>query len=525
MARSFTVLHAADIHGKLRPHPELLFRRGDGSDDRLVQSAGLAGIATLVRSARAERPEAILVNVGDLFHTSGIATRTAGAGMVAPLNALGADAYCPGNWDFAVAPPDDRRSIDVLLGLSASLAATTVAYNAWSDPPAEDGQPYFRPSLLLERGGVRMGIIGLTSVKVGTEMAPAFSRGVRFELLDSAPKRIGALAADLRASGADVVFLLSESGLEQDLKLATLLNGAVDVIFGAETHERTFTPMTVGKTLVLQAGAEASFLGRLDGEISEDGGIEWRWELAEVSDVSPDPEVAALIDDAYRAHPDLSEVVGSTSRTIMRNAVIETTADQLIADAIREAADSDIALSRGYRYGHPILSGPVTRDDLIGLLPVDPPLRIGMVRTEQLVERWEATFERVFSADPFRRGGGWLDRPSGMRVTFAARERPGARLLELAVGDRLVYTRDRGVRERGPWTVAGAAPEGAGPDALCCLGSVEGARTTSRRLQGIVERYVAAHSPLAVSLDGRVRAIDVPAVLRSQYAAVPLDLG
>lgn len=72
---------------------------------------------------------------------------------------------------------------------------------------------------------------------------------------------------------------------------------------------------------------------------------------------------------------------------------------------LREYTGADIAITRAFRYGYPILPGKVTMDDLYNIMPVNPKVRVGTIRGEQYRARMEDLLERVFSADPFKQSG------------------------------------------------------------------------------------------------------------------------
>ena len=69
----------------------------------------------------------------------------------------------------------------------------------------------------------------------------------------------------------DLIVVLSHLGLSEDRQLATTVAG-IDVIVGGHSHNRMEHAEKVGKTLIVQAGAHGSDLGRLDLTI-QDGKI------------------------------------------------------------------------------------------------------------------------------------------------------------------------------------------------------------------------------------------------------------
>ena len=533
--RKLTVMHLADIHGKLRPHPELLYRAPNDASESLVMTGGMPAVAALAKKIRAEKERTAFVYSGDTFHSSGIAVISSGQGLVPAINALGLDAYCPGNWDWAaipaiVNPPaKPKTTYDTFRDVAAQLTCPVVGYNAHpagSPPgtpiphPTKTGEPLLRPYVLKEIQGLKVGIIGMTAVMIKKEMAPAISTGVEWEQLDTAPVKINAFAKELRDQGAQLVFLLSELGLNQEVQLARSLNG-VDVIFGAHTHERTYKPIVSGSVLVVQSGSEASFLGQMDIVVGAKGGIaSHEWKLHELVEgyIAPDPEMAKLIDATYAKFPQLAEVVGRTTTPIMRNSVLETSMDNLIADAVQWKTKADFAVSRGFRYAHPIPAGPITLDDVFSWFPVNPPLRTGKVTTRQILTRWEDMLNRLFSTDAFEQSGGWVDRPSAQfKAVIQSKGKSGERVESLEIGGKRIYERGKGILHDGPWTIAACAREGDPPDSICYIPKVAEPKTLPARGRTTIIEYLKEKSPVSPRIEGRVIATDLDKVIRSLF--------
>src|SRR5690606_648312 len=138
------------------------------------------------------------------------------------------------------------------------------------------------------------------------------------------------------------------------------------------------------------------------------------WELIEVtaSRFEEAADVRQAVDNALAGlSPTLDAVVGSTAGTLARYDVVETTVDNLLSDALREATGTEIALSNGFRFASPIVPGPIRERDLWNLFPIVTNLKTGQVTGKQLRDFWEQEIENVFATDATRRFGGWLPRP------------------------------------------------------------------------------------------------------------------
>lgn len=494
--RQLTVLYVADLHAQLDTHPELFWKDGV---ERRTDAGGLARLATAIDEIRRERGgDVLLIDAGDTFQGSAIAARTEGAAMIEPLNAIGFDAAVPGNWEVVYGP-------QILSRRAGQLAYPMVAENVWDEAT---GERLFPPWLMKEVGGVRVAIVGYTDPDVPRRQPPAYSRGLRYTDHNSLQPLIDEIR---QREQPDVVLLVSHIGLTRAVWLAGELNG-VDAHLSADTHERTYAPIERNGSWVVEPGAFGSFLGRLDLWIEGGRVVDRRWELIEVTaDRYPqDPRIQSLVDAAKRGHAEeLDRVLGTIQDELVRYSVIESQLDSVIADALREATGADIALSNGFRFGSPLPVGPVTEAQLWDILPISTPVKVGKVTGAQLRAFWEQEIENALSADPLKRFGGWLPRPSGMTVVFEAGAPFGQRVREIRVhGDLLDPER--------VYTLAACEREGDAPDTLCRIQHAKETRTFDFDAHEAVRRYLRSHPNLEAPAKGRVVATDLPAVLRTQ---------
>src|SRR5690606_22811218 len=125
---------------------------------------------------------------------------------------------------------------------------------------------------------------------------------------------------------ADVVVLLAHLGLDRTLALVEQIPG-IDIALSADTHERVGEPIRRGDTLVVEPGAFASFLGRLDVTMDgPNGGPRFDWELIALrADRFPeDPEVARIVRDSLAPYVERMErVIGHAVRPLERYGVVE----------------------------------------------------------------------------------------------------------------------------------------------------------------------------------------------------------
>jgi S-sulfosulfanyl-L-cysteine sulfohydrolase len=424
MRRSLTILQLNDLHGYTLPHPELVRPAGVWS---LTELGGLARIAGLFGRVRDETGGAVLaLDNGDTFHGTHLAVDSRGHALVPMMNRLGIDAMTL-HWEFAYTPAGVRD-------LAQGLAHPMLAINCFE---RDGGGLAFQPYVMVDRSGLRIAVIGLACPIVDATMPAHFGEGVRFTLgRDELPGWIRRARGD---EGADLVVVLSHLGLPQDLKMAREVDG-IDVLLSGHTHNRLQEPIVVDGALVIQAGSHGSFVGRLDVEVEGRRLVTHRYALLPVDDRWPeDAEMAALVAAAAQGRSsELSQVVGEVDETLHRYAMFGSPMDDVLLEAIAEAAGVRVAFSNGWRYGAPIPPGPVTVEDLWAIVPTNPPVMTATITGAELVEMLEENLERTFAADPFDQMGGYVKRMRGLRL-YAKVENPrGHRIDGLFVEDRPV---------------------------------------------------------------------------------------
>ncbi len=426
MAHRLTILQVNDSHAYLRPHMEL-FRRGGGEVYR--EAGGYARIATLFRRIRKERPVVALDN-GDTLHGTYPAVESDGAALVPVLNELGFDAMT-GHWEFAYGP---QRVQELAGRLDYPLLAVN-CYREGTDALV------FPPCRILERGGLRVAIVGVAATIVDKTAPASFSRGVSFTLGREELPRVVETVRD--AEGADLVVVLSHLGLPQELQLAADVDG-IDVLVSGHTHNRLYRPAMVNGTLLMQSGSHGSFVGCLDLLVGDEGVQGYEHELIEVdASIEADDRAAAMVEDAVAPHRGmLDEVVGCTATGLNRCRVMETTMDNLLLQSMQAASGAELAFSNGWRYGAPVPPGEVTMNDLWNIVPVNPPVSTCELRGAEIRRMLEDDLELTFSRNPYRQMGGYVKRCMGLTAYVKVENPAGHRVEELFVGTRRVEDGD-----------------------------------------------------------------------------------
>lgn len=411
---NLTIIQINDTHGYLESHPELVW---SGSKVSYPTLGGYARIAALLNTARRENPDGVVVlDNGDTFHGTYPAVVSRGEALIPLVNALKLDAMTA-HWEFAWGPAHFRKLVD-------RLDHPMLAINCYDKAT---GDRAFPASVVLERAGLRLGVIGIAATIIDKSMPPHFSEGLRFTLgLDELPAEIDRLT---RGERVNLIVVLSHLGFPQDVKLAASVKG-IDVLLSGHTHNRLERPARIGSTLIMQSGCHGSFIGRLDLKVSDYRIVDVRHRLIPVEEsIEPEHAMQRLVDDVMRPNRAMqAENVGNTAIGLHRDTILSASMDDLLLAAVAKAGGTDFAFSNGWRYGAPIPPGPVTINDLWNIIPANPPISTVDLTGAEIQEMMEESLERTFSADPFGQMGGYLKRFRGLTIYGKLENPPGHRI-------------------------------------------------------------------------------------------------
>ena len=423
-----TIMQLNDSHSYLDQHLELFWSDGRAT---FAPAGGLPRIKRIVDEVRKETGGNMLFfDCGDTIHGTHAAVQSKGRDVVPIVNELGLEAWTA-HWEFAWGP-------EHLQEIAAEMNHPLLAINCYDD---ETGERVFQPSMVIERAGLRIGVIGIAAVIVDKTMPDHFSEGVRMTI---GAEELGPEIQRLRGEEAcDLIVLVSHLGFPQEVKLARKVDG-IDVLLSGHTHDRLYRPVEVDDTIVFQSGCHGSFLGRLDCTIDNGKIVSWEHDLIIVGgDIEPDWELQGMVREITAPDADhLAQVIGETRTPLYRAKALESTMDNLLLRSLLDCTGAQLAFSNGWRYGAPVQPGPITLGDLWNIIPVNPPVSTCTLTGAELREMLEENIEHTFSRDPWNQMGGWVKRSYGLNCYMKVENAAGTRIEELFVGDRHVRDED-----------------------------------------------------------------------------------
>ncbi len=449
---TITVLHINDTHSHLDAfgYKDL---RLDGT------LGGLAKATRVIQAEKEQDPNALLLHAGDAFVGDFFFNQTFGVAELTLLKSLGLDAMTIGNHEFDLGPGVLTYALSQVPGGPPALLSANVNTAGCATASCAPLQSWIQPYTMIVRGGVKIGIFGLTTpddptaqpapvVIEGPGGQPAYPGGPPLVLV-----RAYQTAYALRMAGAQVVILLSHLGLNYDKAIAAnqpplpppMTGPLVNFIVGGHDHLVLEQPVVVNGTPIVSAGEFYKYVGRLRFTVDGPAVTFQDYQLLPVDrEVRPDAAVQAQVnalkqqvvtfyqEDVYK------QVVGWAVRSIQRDPVAgspsrDSGMGNLIADSYRFKTGSDLALVAAGYVSDKLYAGPVVGADLFRIVPygLDPvsykdcPLVVVGMKGSELWKGLEISLGTGLRA--------FFLEVSGMKYVYDSTKPPGARLVEVTV--------------------------------------------------------------------------------------------
>ena len=221
--------------------------------DLHAHSANLSRIAAFVKARRAENPNVLLVDAGDLFNKGEMAVQaTEGEAMIDLVAASGYDACVLGNHGLSHGAPRTAQLVD---RYRFPLLEANAIWPKGIRPVAA------RPYRIFELQGVRVAVIGTSSEHMNHRRDDMVRRR-------RIPDALRHLLPQIRKE-ADIVVLITHVGTDRDrqvaTELATIVPNGVDLIVGGHDHRKyeklVYDEAT--RTVIMHAGDFGRWLGEV----------------------------------------------------------------------------------------------------------------------------------------------------------------------------------------------------------------------------------------------------------------------
>jgi 2',3'-cyclic-nucleotide 2'-phosphodiesterase (5'-nucleotidase family) len=355
------ILTTNDIHGDIESQTPP-WARG-------ARVGGMASIKGLMDSLAAEcRCPTLRLDGGDEFQGTPISNWSYGRPVVEALNAMGYDAAVIGNHEF-------DWGIDTLQARMEESRYRWLSSNIQLKQ-GRKAPEWVRPWTIVDKGGRRVGVIGISLSSTAIETKPANVESLVFTDPAEAVRRV--LPA-VREAGAEFVIVLAHSGgfctpgcSGEIFEVARKLDsGSVDLIVSGHSHSEINT--RVNGIPIVQARSHGTNMGLVDWVRKADGGKELH------------PRILTVWTDSVRADTGVARIVTRYAEQVRKSAgqriatlkfpldkkVGDFPLGHLIADAQRVVARSDVAIINNGGIRAALPAGPVTYGQVYEVQPFD----------------------------------------------------------------------------------------------------------------------------------------------------------
>ena len=368
--KKLTILHSNDMHGDFLP--------------KMVHGKEVGGLARLsgyVNKIRAAKENVIYVNAGDMFRGSVIDSEYQGLSTIDLMNSLRPDVATVGNHevDYGFAHLLFLEKCAKFPIINANLFITM------------NNSRIFTPYINIEVGGMKVMFIGIL-----TDEVLASTKGEKiigtFIDLEAAAKEVGIICDNYRTVRTDMTVLLTHIGLENDIKLAGMLDPdwGVNMIIGGHSHTFMEKPEVVNGIPIVQAGTGTSVIGQIDLQYDQEKKTieDFRWKCVPIDENNaPVDKVMEELIDSYRTKTDskYKRVVTRWARKLTHpSREQETEMGNLYADLMAWEASFDVMLFGSGSIRKKELGPVIEYQDMIENTPFDGPIFMVEVTGAQL---------------------------------------------------------------------------------------------------------------------------------------------
>jgi 2',3'-cyclic-nucleotide 2'-phosphodiesterase (5'-nucleotidase family) len=409
------VAATTDVHGRIRAW--------DYFTNVAETIRGLSRAATIVDSLRASAPGGfVLLDAGDLlqgnpfaytvFQQSGKEPNA----IIAAMNAMSYDAATIGNHEFNYGVP------------YLDKAVSEARFPFLSDNTYRlDGTHAYKPWTIVERNGVKVGIIGATTP--GVVIWDGENVRGRVTLGDIVTAVRGSVS-EVKAAGADVVVVSVHSGLDEPSSYDTVSTGVlsenvaarmareipgIDLLVYGHSHKE-MRQLVIGNTLLMQPKNWATSVSVAHLVLLRNGG---KWVVArksaELVQAAGHPEKREILESSQQAHDatlaQFNTPIGTTPLLWRSDSarLKDTPIVDFVLEAERHATGADLASTAVFATDASIGPGTINGAQIAHLYPYDNTIRVIRINGKRLREYLDFS-SRYYTGRLTAAGGLEIDR-------------------------------------------------------------------------------------------------------------------
>lgn len=362
-------------------------------------ACGAAVLGSKIKQLRSQNPEgSAFLCLGDALSGTPIAALVQGKSVIDVLNAVSYDTFTLGNHEFDWGPD---TLVESLKNSNFPVLSANITYKE-TGKLLDGVQPY----VILEKNGVKIGILGLTTISTPTIIREEYAEVLSFEDTTECAARY---VPEIRAAGADIVIVAGHlpmyEGKDGQAFSGELYDIAMNVeginaLFGG--HNDTLTVATVINGVPI---VKSAFYGN---ELSH---IRIQYDLNSKTVVSSFADIVNLVNDAATIEPDIkiasivaeyaveadrifNKQIGFASKDIEIDYFYECAITNWFASAVKDATGADMAFINPSGVFESVSAGPITLRKIYQMSPFENQLVTTEMSGAQLKNLWETTLEQ-----------------------------------------------------------------------------------------------------------------------------------
>ena len=365
-----------DLHGKF-----------ENSDE----NTGVDELTTYLENRKEIDEHVVIVSSGDMWQGGTASNGTHGRIVTDWMNYLGFEAMALGNHEFDWG--QDAIKTNVALAEFPILAINIY------DNATGKRVDYCEPSVMIERGGAKIGIIGAIG-DCYSSISSTKTEGINFKVGSALANLVKEESTKLREAGADIVVYLIHDGTTysnvdvSDYYDETLSrDGYIDLVFGGHTHSYYITRDAYGIPHLQGGGDNSKGMTHVELDINFANGeimlnVTDYVQHSQCTNLEGAPIVQELIDKYWDEIGWMYESLGYNAKT-RKSSEIQSTVAKLYYEAGVEKWGNqyNIVLAGGslnVRSPYEVGVGDVMYGDLQTILPFDNPLYLCKIKGSDL---------------------------------------------------------------------------------------------------------------------------------------------
>lgn len=401
-----------DLHGRL--FDSLYVSKGDIE----LNSHSLASVSSLIKELRANGGEQkmILLDLGDhlqgdnsVFYYNFVDT-TSEHIFATVANYLKYDAVVVGNHDI-------ETGHKVYDKVTKELKMPYLAANAVN---TSSGAPYFKPYTIINRGPLKVAVIGLTNPNIPNWLSPELWEGIKFEEIKSTleywveylnkKEKPHIIVVAMHAGVGDI----ESNALENPARYVAKMVDGIDLVFASHDHKEineTITNVNGKEILLLEGGSRAAYLSAAqltikvrDGKVAQ---IVSKGECIKIDSIPADKEYLEKFRPQFLKIKEFTnKKVGTlTGQISSRDAYFgPSTYIDMIHGIQLSISGADVSFAAPLNYDYTKEAGELNFQDLLDIYPYENQLYVIEMSGREIRDYLEFSYSKWIDLNPLANG-------------------------------------------------------------------------------------------------------------------------